>query len=150
MIDVVGAAIVRDGRVLCAKRDAKRQLAGRWEFPGGKIEAGESCEEALAREIREELGCEVAVGEHICTSEHEYPFGRVRLAVYWCRLETGEPSASEHQELRWVEPGEMPSLTWPPADEAAVRIISETTAGPRREKPGKPGRRDALAMPRDA
>ena len=123
-IDVVGAAIVRDGKVLCAKRDAKRQLAGHWEFPGGKVEPGESEREALVREIREELGCEVRVGEHVCTSEYEYDFAIVRLSVYLCALVSGEPAVSEHQELRWAAPHEMPALTWPPADRDAVALIS--------------------------
>lgn len=124
LIRVVGAAIVRDGKVLCGKRGVDKQLAGYWEFPGGKIEAGETPRQALEREIEEELLCDVRVGQQVCTHRHAYEFGTVELTVFICHLVSGTPVLTEHQEIRWLAPSEMPQLDWAPADTQAVRLIS--------------------------
>ena len=123
-MNVVGAAIVRDGKILCAQRGEPRTLAGKWEFPGGKIEAGETPEEALVRELREELACDVEVTSFVCTSTQDYDFGTVVLSVYLCKLVAGEPLLTEHQEVRWLPPEQIPSLDWTPADADAVAAIS--------------------------
>lgn len=124
IINVVGAAIVRDGRVLCAQRGPGKALAGFWEFPGGKTEPHETAREALHREIEEELVCEVDVAQEVCTSEYDYPFGTVRLTTFICHLTGGLPRLTEHTEIRWLLPADMPSLEWAPVDREAVRILA--------------------------
>lgn len=122
-IEVVGAAILCEGRVLVARRGEGQALAGQWEFPGGKIEPGESPEQALIREIGEELGCEIKIGARVTTTTHTYDFATIRLATYYARLVRGTPTATEHSELRWVKVAEMTTLAWAPADVPAVKSI---------------------------
>lgn len=124
IINVVGAAIVKDGKVLCAQRGEGRSLAGFWEFPGGKIEPHETARQALHREIEEELLCEVEVADEVCTSSYDYDFGTVVLTSFVCHLLSGTPRLTEHHEIRWLVPSEMPALHWAPADQEAVRLIS--------------------------
>lgn len=124
IINVVGAAIVRDGKVLCAQRGEGRSLPGYWEFPGGKIEPHETAREALHREIEEELLCEVEVADEVCTSSYDYDFGTVTLTTFVCRLISGMPRLTEHHEIRWMLPADMPGLDWAPADREAVRRIA--------------------------
>lgn len=122
-IDVVGAVVVRDDRVLAAQRGPSMALAGHWEFPGGKIEAGESPQQALARELREELLCEIKVGERIETTSHHYDFGTVTLTTFFAMLHSGEPQATEHSELRWIPVTDLRNVRWAPADLAAVEHV---------------------------
>jgi 8-oxo-dGTP diphosphatase len=121
-IDVVGAVIVRAGLVFCAQRGPGGALAGKWEFPGGKLELGESAPEALRREIREELNCEVQVGEQLTVTSYEYEFGTVNLTTFYCELVDGEPTLSEHEASLWLEPADLDSLDWAAADIPAVRL----------------------------
>ncbi|GAA1994425.1 (deoxy)nucleoside triphosphate pyrophosphohydrolase [Microbacterium pumilum] len=121
--DVVGAVIIRDGFVLCAQRGSAGLLGGLWEFPGGKIEPGETPQQALVREIAEELDCFVSVGAEVALTHHQYEFGVVRLQTFYCQLLTGTPSATEHAELRWVAPTDLSALEWAPADIPAVDKI---------------------------
>lgn len=124
LIRVVGAAIVKDGKVLCAQRGVGKSLAGYWEFPGGKIEAGETPRQALRREIEEELLCEIDVDKEICTSDHLYDFGRVELTTFLCHLIEGMPVLTEHERIEWMNPADMPQLNWAPVDHDAVELIS--------------------------
>jgi 8-oxo-dGTP diphosphatase len=121
-LEVVGAVIVHDGTLYCTQRGSGA-LAGKWEFPGGKLEAGESPEQALAREIGEELNCQVDVGDRIMTTRHEYSFATVVLTTYYCTLRSGQPALSEHQEDAWLPPDALTSLDWAPADIPAVHQI---------------------------
>ena len=121
--EVVGAVIVEAGLVLCAQRGFSGTLGGLWEFPGGKVESGETPEEALVREIAEELGCVVAVGQEVTLTRHEYAFGLVALRTFYCRLTAGTPQATEHAELRWVAAADLSDLKWAPADVAAVEHV---------------------------
>jgi 8-oxo-dGTP diphosphatase len=110
-VGVVGAAIVRGGRVLTARRTAPPEAAGRWEFPGGKVEPGESPEAALVREIREELGCAVEVTGWL---PGEVPIGeRHVLTVALAVLAQGAaPDPREHDELRWLTAAELDDVDW--------------------------------------
>lgn len=124
---VVGAVIVDDGRVLCTQR-GPGSLEGRWEFPGGKLEPGESPEEALGREIREELGCTVRVGAEVVTTEHEYDFAVIVLTTFYCSLIEGGPRLSEHTDSIWLPPSQLATLDWAPADVPAVHRIQSDFA----------------------
>lgn len=125
-IDVVGAIILQDALVLCAQRGPGTAHAGMWEFPGGKVEPGETPEEALVREIREELGCLISVGEFVNTTSYRYDFATVNLSTYYCKIIDGEPVPSEHSALEWREPSTLLELYWAPADVPAVeRVIAD-------------------------
>ena len=100
-------------------------MPGMWEFPGGKVETGETPGDALAREIAEELECEVAVGGLITTTTHEYDFGIVVLTTFYCELLSGTPVMTEHAEVRWLAPAELSLLEWAPADIPAVELIEK-------------------------
>ncbi len=118
-VEVVAAVIERDGRILITRRVDGAHLGGLWEFPGGKRRAGESPEEALRREIREELDTAVAVGELIETVDWTYPDKTVRLHFYHCALR-GEARPLEGQEMAWVTPAELAGYDFPPADAVLV------------------------------
>ena len=122
-IEVVAAVIERDGRILIARRPRSAHQGGLWEFPGGKPKAGETPEAALRREIREELGTAITVGEPIETVEWAYPDKRVRLSFYRCAVE-GEPRPLEGQEIVWVAPGELHRYDFPAADAALIERLS--------------------------
>jgi 8-oxo-dGTP diphosphatase len=122
-INVVGAVIARDGLILCAQRGPRGALGGMWEFPGGKIEPGESPRDALVREIDEELRCEVVVGQEVTTTTYIYDFGTVTLTTFWCELVSGTPTLTEHAEVRWLPPAELHGIEWAPADLPAVEIV---------------------------
>ncbi|MDT0203831.1 (deoxy)nucleoside triphosphate pyrophosphohydrolase [Nocardioides sp. AE5] len=127
-INVVGAVIVRDGTVLCAQRGDGGSLAGMWEFPGGKIEADETPRQALEREIREELLCQIEVGDELVTTTHEYSFGIVTLTTFYCTLLAGEAQLTEHSAVLWLAPDELETLDWAPADIPAVQRIASDFA----------------------
>jgi 8-oxo-dGTP diphosphatase len=111
---VVGAAIISDGKVLTARRATPASLAGRWEFPGGKVETGESESQALTRELREELSLEVQVGDPV----GRVPLGADReLVVYLCRVIGGHlRPTGDHDAVRWLTAAELPSVPWLDAD----------------------------------
>lgn len=123
-INVVGAVMVSNGRVLCAQRGPRGALAGLWEFPGGKIEPGESPRAALEREVGEELECVIAVGDELTTTTHAYEFGDVTLTTFWCEIRSGTPKLTEHSSLRWLPPSQLGTLNWAPADVPAVELIA--------------------------
>lgn len=122
-IVVVGAVITNGSLVLCAQRGADMALPGMWEFPGGKLEQDETDQQALIREITEELACKIDVGEKITTTRHEYAFGFVTLTTYYATIVSGDPVTTEHEELRWVDASVLDSLDWAPADIPAVEQI---------------------------
>lgn len=117
MIEVV-CGVVGDetGRVLACRRPAGGHLGGMWEFPGGKVEAGETPEAALVRELREELAVDVEVGEALVPVEWDYGRGPIRLIPFRCRIVRGELVLVEHTECRWCGPADAADLIWAPAD----------------------------------
>jgi 8-oxo-dGTP diphosphatase len=121
---VVGAAIVRDGRVLAARRTTPASAAGRWEFPGGKVEPGESEAAALAREVREELGVRIRV--RCWLSGSEPVGGRYLLRVAMAALEEGDPEPAEHDELRWLAADELDTVDWLDADRPFLAELSDS------------------------
>ncbi|GAB3863684.1 (deoxy)nucleoside triphosphate pyrophosphohydrolase [Nocardioides maradonensis] len=121
-IDVVGAVIVHDGKILCAQRGTGA-LAGMWEFPGGKIEPGETHHDALVREIAEEIHCEISIGSLVTTTRHEYDAGVLTLTTYYCTLVAGSPVLTEHSELAWLSPADLHDLDWAPADLPTVEVV---------------------------
>ncbi|HVW56377.1 MAG TPA: 8-oxo-dGTP diphosphatase MutT [Rhizobiaceae bacterium] len=119
------ALVDRDGRVLIAQRPAGKALAGLWEFPGGKVEAGETPEDALIRELEEELGI---VTKKACLApftfaSHRYETFHLLMPLYICRQFSGTPAAREGQALKWVRPKDMRSYPMPPADEPLVSFL---------------------------
>ncbi len=123
---VVAGLVVRDGLVLITQRRADQPLPLQWEFPGGKVEAGESPVAALVRELREEIGATVEVGRIWDVLFHAYDAFDLVMLVYACRLVEGEPRAVEVADLVWARPGELPRWDILPADRPLVqRLISE-------------------------
>jgi len=121
-IEVVAAVIERDGKLLITRRPEGSRLSGLWEFPGGKPKPGETFEQALRREIDEELGAEVSVGERIETIEWQYPDKRVRLVFFRCDVR-GEPRPLEGQEMAWVTPADLARYEFPPADATLIQRL---------------------------
>ena len=121
-IDVVAGAILRDGKVFGACR-GYGNYAGTWEFAGGKVEPGETDEEALAREIREELGVEIAVERLLGIVDHDYPEYHMNMRLYVCRHIACEPQLSVHSEVRWLGRADLYSVPWFEADMELIRKL---------------------------
>lgn len=121
----VAAAVIKNDKdmILCALRSPTMSLANLWEFPGGKLEEGENAREALVREIHEELGCQIEVGEILADIHHEYEKVIVNLISIQAKIVEGEPVAKEHAKLRWVPVSELESLEWAPADLPTVNAL---------------------------
>ncbi|PRY28266.1 8-oxo-dGTP diphosphatase [Pseudosporangium ferrugineum] len=128
---IVAAVIVMDGRVLACERSAPPEVAGRWEFPGGKVEPGETDAEALARECAEELGVRVEVGARV-GPDVPLAHGRAVLRVFAVTLRDGDvPRALEHADMRWLAVDELNSVPWLPADEPIVAELPALLAADR-------------------
>jgi 8-oxo-dGTP diphosphatase len=127
LVQVVGAALVRDARVLAARRISPERLAGLWEFPGGKVEPGETDEEALLRELEEELGVTVVVGERI--GPELQLGGTAVMRVYLATLTAGEPVGHEHDALRWLAADELDDVPWIPADAPVLPVLAAQLRG---------------------
>ena len=114
-----------DGRILIAKRPLGRPLAGLWEFPGGKVEQGESPEHALIRELAEELGIDIAPADlaPLTFASHDYPDFHLLMPLFLCTRWRGEPVPHEGQELAWVRPAELTAYAMPPADEPLKAVL---------------------------
>ena len=118
-LHVVAAVIKRDNRIFAAAR-GYGEYKGKWEFPGGKVETGETPEDAVRREIREELGCEIRVDGFLDTVEWDYPKFRLSMDCFLCSIERGEPVLLEAEEGRWLSGEELLLVDWLPADRALV------------------------------
>ena len=120
-VNVVAGAIVSAGRLFATER-GYGDWAGWWEFPGGKIEPGEAPEEALRRELREELSLEIRVGEEVARVEYDYPKFHLSMRLYLCEP-LGEPVLKEHTAARWLNADELESVRWLPADRDVIPLI---------------------------
>ena len=121
----VAAAVIRDGGKIFATARGYGAYKGWWEFPGGKIEPGETSQEALIREIREELTAEIGVGELIATIEYDYPDFHLSLSCYWAKIAEGSLVLREHEAAKWLVPEELDDVDWLPADREAVERMKE-------------------------
>ena len=118
-IEVVAAIIRKEGRIFATQR-GYGEWKDWWEFPGGKMESGETPEEALKREIREELSTEIRVDELLCTVEYDYPKFHLTLHCYLCSLVTEALHLNEHEAARWLAKDELDSVKWLPADREVI------------------------------
>lgn len=125
MTEVVAALIWDGSRFLACQRPAHKARGLLWEFAGGKVEPGETKQQALIRECREELDITVAVGDVFMEVTHEYPDLTVNLTVFNARITAGTPRLLEHNDLRWILPSQIPELAFCPADEVILRKIQE-------------------------
>ena len=116
VIEVSAALIFHGGKLLITQRHASAHLGGLWEFPGGKREPGETFEQCLVREIREELGVEISVGKMFEDIFHDYPDKSVHLKFFLCRLVAGDPQPLDCAALKWVTPPELAGIQFPAAD----------------------------------
>ena len=123
-VEVVAAVIKHEDKIFATQR-GYGDLAGGWEFPGGKVEAGEMPQEALVREIHEELEATISVGEFICQVEYDYPAFHLTMKCYLCSVVEGHLTLLEHSDARWLEADALDSVDWLPADVAVVDAIKE-------------------------
>jgi mutator protein MutT len=123
IIDVAAALIFRGGKLLITQRPSGSHLAGLWEFPGGKREESESFQQCLVRELMEELGIEVAVGEEVKTVVHTYPEKTVRLKFFQCQWRKNEPQTLGCPALRWIGRDELTQYEFPPADKTLLECL---------------------------
>jgi 8-oxo-dGTP diphosphatase len=126
-INVV-AALIRDGKRVFATARGYGNYKGWWEFPGGKVEPGESPEDALVREIREELDSEISVDEYISTIEYEYPEFHLSMRCYWCSLISGDLVLKEAEDAKWLDVETIDSVKWLPADITLIDEIKKRMA----------------------
>ncbi len=122
IVNVV-AAIIRDGDKILATKRGYGEFKGGWEFPGGKREDGETAQEALKREIMEELETDIAVGELIDTVEYEYPTFHLSMDCFWAKIISGNLILKEHEAARWLGKDELYSVEWLPADRVLIEMV---------------------------
>lgn len=122
----VVAAVIREKDRIFATQRGYGELKGGWEFPGGKIEEGETAKEALMREIMEELETKIEVGEWIDTVEYDYPTFHLSMECFWCTVISGELILKEHKAAKWLSKQELYSVEWLPADIGLIEKIQET------------------------
>ena len=125
MVEVVAALIWRDGKFLICQRPKHKTRGLLWEFVGGKVEAGESKQQALIRECREELNIQVSVGERFAEVTHEYSDITVHLTLFNCTVASGQPQLLEHNAILWITPDEIPNYQFCPADKVFLDLIRQ-------------------------
>ncbi|MBD8973761.1 MAG: (deoxy)nucleoside triphosphate pyrophosphohydrolase [Clostridiales bacterium] len=127
-IRVVAAVILRQNNgkdEIFATQRGYGEFEGGWEFPGGKIESGETPQEALVREIKEELDADISVGDLIVTVEYDYPNFHLSMDCFWCRLQSDHVELNEHEDAKWLSKEELDFVEWLPADVTLVEKISQ-------------------------
>lgn len=125
-IEVVAAVLINNNKVFCTKRKNSGELALKWEFPGGKIELNESHQEALTREIQEELNTKIKVGNFIMTVTYQYNSFFLTMHAYYCKVVKGDLSLNEHTDSVWLPKEELTKLDWAAADIPIVKKLIET------------------------
>ncbi len=123
-VSVVAAVIYSEGKIFATQRGYGEFKDG-WEFPGGKIEEGETPQEALAREIKEELDTEIVVGRHIDKIEYDYPTFHLSMDCYWCEIKEGKLSLLEHEAAKWLSADQIYDVDWLPADKIIIPEIKD-------------------------
>ena len=133
-LNVVGAVITnKEGQIIVAQRPYSEvsYKSYKWEFPGGKVEENESPQEAIVREIQEELDCEIVVGDKLGELEYDYPDFKLKMNLYLCRLKEGSmPKALEHEQIKWITPEEIDALDWLEADYKILPLIKKQFVNP--------------------
>lgn len=124
-IHVACGIIQHDGLILATQRSATMSLPLKWEFPGGKLEEGESPQVCLVRELQEELGVSVTIGEGLSPLTHSYPSFRVTLYPFLCHQLQGSITLHEHSDARWLSPTDLPQLDWAEADLPIIRMLAQ-------------------------
>ena len=122
-IEVVAAIIYKDGAYFATQR-GYGEFEGMWEFPGGKIEPGESRESALKREIQEELGIDITINKFLCTTDYDYPSFHLTMHCYLCSVESREMELREHKSARWLTTETLGSVEWLPADKDVISRLN--------------------------
>lgn len=122
MIQVTAAVIVKDSKILIAQRNEYGKLPLKWEFPGGKVEGNETCEECLQRELWEEFSINAVIGEYICTSKFNYDCYSIELIAFFVKWFDGEIKLANHSQVKWVSPSELDDFDFAPAD---IPIVNE-------------------------
>ena len=128
-IEVAAAVIIEQNRVFAAQRGAYGPLGGKWEFPGGKLERGERAQDAVVRELFEELGTTVIVRHALVTVHHQYPWFAITMHALLCERIAGDPILTEHQESRWLSKSELYTLDWAEADLPVLSYVEELLDG---------------------
>jgi mutator protein MutT len=128
MQDVVAAIILQDQQVLCAKRPKHGVLGDLWEFPGGKVEPGETLEDALHREMEEELSIQIRIQEPFMTLVHHYPTHTVKVHTFLCEWVSGEMTPLVHSDIRFVKMDELSQLIWVAADDPVIEALKKKLA----------------------
>ena len=121
-IEVVAAIIHRDGAYFATQR-GYGEFEGMWEFPGGKIEPGEGCEDALKREIQEELGVDISIEELLCTTEYDYPSFHLTMHCFLCLVEASNIELQEHKSAQWLTVETLDNVEWLPADKEVIEKL---------------------------
>ena len=124
----VVAAIIRDGDKVFATQRGYGDYKDGWEFPGGKIEPGETPQQALVREIKEELDTDIAVGDCLTTVEYDYPAFHLSMQCFWCSIVDVRPVLKEHEAARWLDADHIDSVDWLPADLTIIDLIKDKMA----------------------
>lgn len=125
-VEVVAGIIIYDSKILCTQRDISKnpEVSYKWEFPGGKVEDGESREDALRREIREELNMEIEIEKYFMEVNYDYPTFRLKMHTYICRTPSEQLKLNVHKDYKWLHSSQLHSLDWAEADNSIIESLA--------------------------